>query len=33
MDIQGSEVASVNHKVYASGVWLAYKLYKIYNIS
>ena len=33
MDVRGSEVASVNHKVYASGVWLAYKLYKIYNIS
>ena len=33
MDVQGSEVASVNCKVYASGVWLAYKLYKIYNIS
>ena len=33
MDVWGSEVASVNCKVYASGVWLVYKLYKIYNIS
>ena len=33
MDVWGSEVASVDCKVYASGVWLGYKLYKIYNIS
>ena len=33
MDVQGSEAASVNCRVCASGVWLAYKLYKIYNTS